>query len=160
MTDTMCSEPRAGRGTPRLRRQRHERRRSAVRSAAGSATVWMLGVVVCTMSLVGLVLDGGTVLRTRSDAFSVAGAAARAGAQQLEPDLVAEGTAVIDPAAARQAALEYLAAHGATGTVVVSATTVTVTATMSAHLQMLRVVGASDVAVHATATVRATKVAP
>ena len=138
----------------------NRRRPCGFRSTAGSATVWMLGVVVCTMSLVGLVLDGGTVLRTRSDAFSVAGAAARAGAQQLQPDLVAEGEAVIDPVAARQAALEYLAGHDATGTVSVSEATVTVTATMSAHLQMLQVVGASDVAVHATATVRATKVAP
>jgi len=136
------------------------RRPGGFRSMAGSATVWMLGVVVCTMSLVGLVLDGGTVLRTRSDAFSVAGAAARAGAQQLQPDLVAEGEAVLDPVAARQAALDYLARHDATGTVFVSGAIVTVTATRSAHLQMLQVVGASDVAVHATATVRATKVAP
>jgi len=138
----------------------NRRRPGAFRSTAGSATVWMLGVVVCTMSLVGLVLDGGTVLRTRSDAFSVAGAAARAGAQQLQPDLMAEGEAVIDPVAARQAALEYLAGHDATGTVSVSEATVTVTATMSAHLQMLQLVGASVVVVHATATVRATKVAP
>ena len=156
MTGQATSGWPAERSTARWNRRRPGR----FRSTAGSATVWMLGVVVCTMSLVGLVLDGGTVLRTRSDAFSVAGAAARAGAQQLQPDLMAEGEAVIDPVAARQAALEYLAEHHATGTVSVSGATVTVTATMSVHLQMLQVVGAREVAVHATATVRATKVAP
>jgi hypothetical protein len=117
----------------------------------------MLGVVVCSVLLIGLVLDGGVVLRARSDAFGLAGAAARVGAQQLDPSSAVEGDAVIDPTGAREAATAYLAARNASGTITVSGNSVTVTVTVPAHLQMLQVLGASTVAVHATATARAIK---
>lgn len=119
--------------------------------------MWMIGVVVCAMLLTGLVLDGGVVLRARSDAFGLAAAAARAGAQQLDPSAAVEGRAVLDPAAARQVATAFVAAHGGVGTVIVDGDRVTVTVTEAAHLQMLEVVGAHTVTVHATATVRAVK---
>ena len=72
----------------------------------GSATVWMIGVVVASFVMIGLVLDGGTMLRARSDAFSAASSAARAGAQQLDPVEAVEGSAVLDPIAAERAALD------------------------------------------------------
>ena len=119
--------------------------------------MWMIGVVVSSMLMIGLVLDGGVMLRSRSDAFSLAAAAARAGAQQLDPDAATQGRPVLDPDRARQAALDYLAARKATGTVAVTAETITVTVTTTAHLQMLQVVGANTVTFNATATVRAVK---
>lgn len=124
----------------------------------GSATIWMIGVTVCAFVMVGLVLDGGVMLRSRSDAFSAAASAARVGAQQLDSDAAVEGVAVLDLVAAEQAALEYLAARDVTGTVAVTADTVTVTVTTTAQLQLLRVVGGGTVSFDATATAQAIKV--
>lgn len=128
------------------------------RGDQGSATVWMIGVTVSAFLLVGLVLDGGTMLRARSDAFSMAGAAARVGAQQLDPDAAVEGLTVLDPIAAERAVQDYLAASGVTGTARVIDDTVTVTVTTEAQLQMLRLVGGDTVTFDATATVEAVKV--
>lgn len=128
------------------------------RGERGSATVWMIGVTVSAFLLVGLVLDGGTMLRARSDAFAVAGAAARVAAQQLDPDAAVEGLTVLDPIAAERAVLEYLAASGVTGTARVVDDTVTVTVTTEAQLQMLRLVGGDTVTFDANATVEAVKV--
>ncbi|MGH9242923.1 MAG: pilus assembly protein TadG-related protein [Acidimicrobiales bacterium] len=128
------------------------------RGDRGSATVWMIGVTVSAFLLVGLVLDGGTMLRARSDAFSAAGAAARVGAQQLDPDAAVEGLTVLDPIAAERAVQDYLAASGLTGTARVVDDTVTVTVTTEAQLQMLRLVGGDTVTFDATATVEAVKV--
>lgn len=127
-------------------------------SDEGSATVWMIAVTVCAFLMVGLVLDGGVMLRSRSDAFSIAASAARVGAQQLDTDAAVEGVTVLDPVAAERAALDYLAAHEVTGTVTVGADTVTVTVTTTAHLQLLQIVGGDTVAFEATATARAVKV--
>ena len=125
----------------------------------GSVTVWAIGATVASMLMLGLVLDGGTMLRARSDAFSLASAAARAGAQQLDPDAAVQGNSVLDPRAAEQAALEYLAARGATGTVTVTPEAITVTVTSSANLQLLSLAGGGDTASFtATSTVNVVKV--
>ena len=139
------------------------RRRALLRGRTsddrGSATVWMIGVTVASFLMIGLVLDGGVMLRSRSDAFSTAASAARVGAQQLDPDAAVEGLSVLDPIAAEQAVLDYLDAHGVTGTVTVTGDTVTVTVSTAARLQMLRVVGGDTVTFDATATAEAIKVA-
>lgn len=124
----------------------------------GSVSVWAIGATVACMLLLGLVLDGGAMLRARSDAFSLAAAAARAGAQQLDADAAVAGIATVDAAAAEQAALDYLAAHDATGTVTVTADAVTVTVSSTAQLQLLSLVGASSASFAATATVDVVKV--
>lgn len=133
--------------------------RRLARDDHGSATVWMIGVTVASFLMVGLVLDGGVMLRTRSDAFAIAASAARVGAQQLDGDAAVEGLSVLDPIAAEQAVLDYLAAQGASGTVTVTGDRVTVTVTTSAQLQMLQVVGGDTVTFDATATAEAVKVA-
>lgn len=132
--------------------------RRFARDDRGSATVWMIGVTVASFLMVGLVLDGGVMLRTRSDAFAIAASAARVGAQQLDGDAAVEGLSVLDPIAAEQAVLDYLAAQGAGGTVTVTGDRVTVTVTTSAQLQMLQVVGGDTVTFDATATAEAVKV--
>lgn len=126
----------------------------------GAATVWMIGVTVSTFALVALVLDGGAMLRARSDAFSVAGAAARVGAQQLDPDAAVEGLTVLDPIAAERAVMDYLNDVGVAGRASVAGDTVTVTVSSEAELQMLRLVGGDTVSFDATATVEAVKVEP
>jgi Flp pilus assembly protein TadG len=115
----------------------------------------MIGVTVASFLMVGLVLDGGVMLRSRSDAFAIAASAARVGAQQLDPDAAVEGLTVLDPIAAERAALDYLGAQGVTGTVTVTADAVTVTVSTAARLQMLEVVGGDTVTFNATATATA-----
>ncbi len=126
----------------------------------GAATVWMIGVTVSTFALVALVLDGGAMLRARSDAFSVADAAARVGAQQLDPDAAVEGLTVLDPIAAERAVMDYLNDVGIAGRASVAGDTVTITVSSEAELQMLRLVGGDTVSFDATATVEAVKVEP
>jgi hypothetical protein len=134
-----------------------KRSRRQAAGERGVATIWAVIVVTACIAMIGLVLDGGVILRARSDAFGLAGAAARAGAQQLEPDAAAQGQVALDPNRARQAALDYLAARGATGTVSVEGNNVTATVFLTAHLQILRVRDGGAVGVTATATVTAFK---
>lgn len=119
----------------------------------GAVSLWAIGATVACVLIVGLVLDGGAILRARGDAFGLAAAAARAGAQELDPSAAVDGSAVLDPVAAEQAALNYLAARGASGTVSVAGATITVTVTTTADLQML----GSAATVSATASVDAIK---
>lgn len=124
----------------------------------GAVTVWAISATAACVLVLGLVLDGGAMLRARSDAFGLAAAAARAGAQQLDPAAAVEGTAALDPVAAEHAALDYLAARGATGTVTVTGDAITVTVTSSAQLQILSLAGADTASFSASATVHAVKV--
>jgi Flp pilus assembly protein TadG len=140
-----------------------ELRRLRSRAAAndeGSATVWMIGVVVCTFLMLALVLDGGVMLRARSNAYSAASGAARAGAQQLDPIAAVDGLAVLDPVAAKRAALDFLTADGLTGSVTITGDTVTVNVTSTAHLQLASALGADATTFHATASAQAIKVNP
>jgi hypothetical protein len=136
------------------------RARAADEAGRGSATVWMIGVVVCTFLLLALVLDGGVMLRARSNAYASASAAARAGAQQLDPVAAVDGVAALDPITARRAALDYLAADGLAGSVTVVGDTVTVNVTATAHLQLATMLGADATTFHATASAQAIKVNP
>jgi hypothetical protein len=99
------------------------------------------------------VVGGAEVLRARSDAFGAAAGAARAGAQELEEAAVVQGTVELDPEAAQAAAQSYLVARGATGSVSVSGTDVTVTVSDSVAIPRLGEV----IGVEATATVSAIK---
>jgi Flp pilus assembly protein TadG len=135
-------------------------RERAVRDDRGSASVWMIGVVVCAFAMIALVLDGGVMLRARSDAYAAASAAARAAAQQLDPAAAVQGEAVLDPDAAERAALDYLDAQGMSGSVEIVGDTVTVHVTSTAHLQLARLVGAGGATFEASASVQAIKVAP
>lgn len=127
---------------------------------SGSVTIWAVVVITACVALVGLVLDGGVILRARSDAYSLAGAAAREGAQQLlEPD-AADGRPVIDDAAARATALNYLADRGATGTVAVTADSVIVTVRSTARLQILTTPSGRTVQLSARAVAHPEEVTP
>lgn len=129
-----------------------------LRDDRGSVTVWAISATVACVLIIGLVIDGGTMLRARSDAFALASSAARAGAQELDSSAAVQGLTVLDPAAAERAALEYLAAHGATGTVAITDETITVTVTSATSLQLLRLAGAETASFTATSTVNIVKV--
>ncbi len=78
----------------------------------GTASVFVLGMVVVLMVVAGLVVDGGRAVNARAAAMDAAEQAARSGANQLGPDALHDGVVRIDPAAARAAASEYLLAQG------------------------------------------------
>lgn len=75
----------------------------------GYVTVFTAGVLLAMWLMLGVVLDAGRSFRMRSEGFGTAGAAARAGAQQLDERVgVQTGQAVIDQAAAETAARQYI----------------------------------------------------
>jgi Flp pilus assembly protein TadG len=125
---------------------------SRVGGDQGMVTVWTAILTVACFLMVGLVLDGGTILRARSRAFDLAGAAARVGVQQLDDVALTDGRVVLDEAAARQAIGDYLAAHDVTGEAAVDAFEVRVTVHDTVDLQILH--GAA-VTVTEAATARA-----
>lgn len=133
-------------------------RRVDLRDDRGSVTVWAISATVACVLIIGLVIDGGTMLRARSDAFALASSAARAGAQELASAAAVQGLTVLDPVAAERAALDYLAAHGASGTVAITDETITVTVTSATSLQLLRLAGAETASFTATSTVNIVKV--
>jgi hypothetical protein len=123
------------------------------RSDAGSITAMTATVVAGFVMMLALVVGGGAVLRARTDAFGTAAAAARAGAQQLDEDALAQGDVVIDIDQAETAAQGYLATQGANGTVSIAGADVIVTVNETVAIPQL----GQSVTISATATVSAIK---
>jgi hypothetical protein len=123
------------------------------RGDAGSITAMTATVVAGFVLMLALVVGGGAVLRARTDAFGTAAAAARAGAQQLDEDALAQGDVVIDIDQAEAAAQGYLAAQGADGTVQVAGADVVVAVNETVAVPEL----GQSVTISATATVSAIK---
>jgi hypothetical protein len=115
-------------------------------------TVWTVVLVVGCVAMVGLVLDGGTLLRARSSTYDLAAEAARDGAQQLAAPALVDGHVEIDPDTARAAVVQFLAARDATGRVTVDGDRLTVVVTRRVQLQILR---PATVTVVESATVQA-----
>ena len=92
----------------------------------GSEALFLVIVMSATVALMALVVDGGATQTARNDAFGLANAAARAGAQELDEDARMAGQIQLDPQAAAARAEQYLAAHDAVGQVSVEGDTVTV----------------------------------
>lgn len=110
-------------------------------------------VAVCVIALIGIIgvaVDGGSKMRAMERADYVAGEAARAGGQAIDPAEAINGTAiVVDPQDAAAAAHAYLRSAGATGTVSVSGDgkTLTVNVTGSYDTKFLSVVGIGSLSV-------------
>ncbi|WP_144662883.1 pilus assembly protein TadG-related protein [Paenarthrobacter nicotinovorans] len=99
------------------------------RSEQGETTLTFIVMVVVVLAAVLLVVDGGRKVSGQESAQFIAGEAARVGAGRINPDTLYGNRPAVDPYAARNAALQYLSAQGATGTVSVTGNTITVTAT-------------------------------
>lgn len=85
-----------------------------IRNDEGSVSLYVVLTAAALFAALGLVADGGAATAAKSRAISEAYGAARAGAQAMARATFAEtGTVTADPAAARSAALRYLAALGA-----------------------------------------------
>lgn len=122
------------------------------RSDEGVATIWTAVVAGACLLMVGLVLDGGAILRARSSTYDLAGGAARVGAQQLDQAALAAGRVRVDEDAAREAVTTWLEARGAEGSVTVDGDDVTVEVRRRVDLQLLRF---GQVEVEETATAEA-----
>jgi hypothetical protein len=125
-------------------------RRWPRRDDRGTATTWVAATVAGLLLFAGFLVDGiGVVLRVRSEAFTVAAAAARAGAQVLDDAAAVEGLVRLDQDGAEAAAAEYLERRGVAGTVSAAGDEVTVTVHEVADLQVLP----GSLTITATATV-------
>ncbi|MGY9067013.1 TadE/TadG family type IV pilus assembly protein [Streptomyces sp. CAS3] len=97
------------------------RRLQRVRDDDGGVTVFVAVCVFALIGIIGVVVDGGSKIRATERADYIAGEAARAGGQAIDPADAINGTAIdVDPQAAVAAAQAYLSSAGATGTVSVS----------------------------------------
>ena len=124
------------------------------RGETGQALVWVAVMLPLFLSVVGLAIDGGTVFDARRELQNVADSAARAGAMQIDQGVYrgsSGSTVVLDPAAARQAAAQYVASQGHefTATIAVAPKTVVVQVSREVHTSFLRLVGIGTV--HMTA---------
>lgn len=119
----------------------------------GQTTAFVAILAAAFILCLGLVTDGGGLMRARNEAATLAQEAARAGVQQLDWSSYREGTSevALDASAASAAAQSFLSAAGATGTVAVSGDTVTVTCSVDYSFTLLPM---GSTTVDATATAR------
>jgi Flp pilus assembly protein TadG len=103
--------------------------------------------------LIGLVVDTGRAVATRSTAMSEAQQAARAGAGQLSESSLRSGTIALDPTDAILAAERYLRSVGQPqGSASVIGQTVTVHLSTSEPTVILGIVGVNRINVSVTAS--------
>ncbi|MFC8094621.1 TadE/TadG family type IV pilus assembly protein [Streptomyces sp. NPDC057301] len=123
----------------------------------GGITVFVAVCVVALLGIIGVAVDGGSKMRAVERADFIAGEAARAGGQAIDPAKAISGEAVVvDPQDAVAAARSYLSSVGATGNVSVSGDgkTLTVTVNDAYDTKFLSVVGIGSLTVagHGEAT--------
>lgn len=129
-------------------------KRRRCRGEDGVFTPWFLVLVVPMMMMAGLVFDGGHVLAERRQTLDAAQNAALAGSQAIDGAALRQGNVTINPALAENAALDYLAANGFTGTATATGTDVTVVVTQTVEMQLLNAIGVEPKTVTGTATAR------
>ncbi|MGX1915345.1 TadE/TadG family type IV pilus assembly protein [Streptomyces phaeochromogenes] len=116
----------------------------------GGVTVFVAVCVIALIGIIGVAVDGGSKMRATERADYVAGEAARAGGQAIDPAEAITGTAiVVNPQDAQAAAQAYLRSVGATGTVSVSSDgkTLTVVVTGTYDTKFLSAVGIGSLSV-------------
>jgi hypothetical protein len=95
------------------------------RRQPAQSTLWLASITLILVLAFGLVADGAVLFAAHRRAYGLADAAARAGAGQVDVArlrLEPQSPARLDPAAARTAALEFVARQGPEATPEVSAT--------------------------------------
>ncbi|MFD0555649.1 putative Flp pilus-assembly TadE/G-like protein [Stackebrandtia endophytica] len=121
---------------------------------AGYAAPFIVVLAIALIAVVGLVWDAGRALSDRTEAATIAQAAARAGVNQLDlTDYRTDGTQPrIDPAAAETAALAWITSNGLTGTATATPESITVTVTVETSPQLLSIIGVGPITGTSTAT--------
>lgn len=134
---------------------RHWDARQVTRGETGQAMAWVAVMLPLFLSVVGLAIDGGRVFDARRELQNVADSAARAGAMQIDQRVYRQSSGamiVLDPAAAREAATQYISSQGNNlgATITVGSRTVVVQVSRSVPTSFLRLAGIATV--HMTAT--------
>ena len=117
-------------------------------SESGSISAFVVGMVLTLMSCSALVIDGGNVVAQYLRYADLAENAARSGTQELRS--LRSGNPTIDPTRARQAALTYLASHGASGEVDVQNNSIVVTIRASIGFVLLNLIGLRETSIAVT----------
>jgi hypothetical protein len=120
----------------------------------GMISAYVAAMGASLLIVAGAVYDGGRFVNTYGEASDLAGNTARAAAQATSRDeLYRTGTVVLDPADARQRAVDFLdvANPAAAADVSVDGNTVTVTVTLTSTPRILPI-GARTIRATATAT--------
>jgi Flp pilus assembly protein TadG len=134
--------------------------RRAARGEAGQALVLAVVMMPFFLSIIGVAIDGAVVFGARRDLQSVADAAARAAAMQVdtrEYRASGGGKLVLDREGARRVAAEYLVAQrqGLTGEVGVDDGRVVVKVNRDVPTAFLRIVGLNAVRISTVAEAQA-----
>jgi uncharacterized membrane protein len=109
--------------------------------------------LLAVLAAAGVGIDAGAALAGQRRAHHIAAEAARAGAQQLDTvHYHHSGQAIIDPSAAVEAAMGYLAAAGAHGHVEATTTQVSVTVEHTQPTRLWQLIGIDELTVTAAAT--------
>lgn len=109
-------------------------------SDRGAVSTFLAVIFLALLMAAGLVVDGGRKIIALRDASHLADNAARAGAQAIDLDtLRSSGELSVDPAAATNLAVDYLAATGRQGEVHVAGGTVSVTVSLTVDPVLLPV---------------------
>ena len=125
------------------------------RSDRATALVWAAITLPFFIAMVGLTLDGGLLFADWREMKNVTGAAARAGATQIDQQAYRQSngaTITLDPAKARAAAAQYVTSElpGVQPQISVEPQRVEVTVSRDAPTDFLRIVGVMTA--HITAT--------
>ena len=127
--------------------------RPALGSDQGSVSAFVAVVAIGLVMVAGMAYDGGRIVAAQAMARDLASSAARAGAQEIDLDVLrSTGKAVLDPARATTAASAFLADSGHTGRMWVSESSITVAVTIR---QPMRILPVGDRSVTATDTATA-----
>jgi Flp pilus assembly protein TadG len=120
----------------------------------GNITLFTCVAAFALFLIVGLVADGGAQLRAAQNATALAEEAGRAASQAIDASHVMQGGDIrVDPAAAADAAEDYLAAARVEGTVVsTTATTVTIQVRDTRPTVLLSLVGIDSLTATGEAT--------
>ena len=129
--------------------------RRADRTDAGTVTAFVVGLALALVAVAGLVVDGGLLLAARSAALDEAQAAARAGAQAVDVEVLRSGGPVsVQEDEARRRVTAYLARTGRTGVVDVVGDEVAVHVEVPVRLSILGLFGVRPKVVRASGTAR------
>ncbi len=127
-----------------------------IAAQGGQAILWVAVMLPLFLSVVGLAIDGGIVFGARRELQNVADSAARAGAMQVDQEAYRASSGsivVLDLAAARQVAAEYVASQSGQVSAVIEAEPRRVVVQVSREVPtgFLRLAGVDAVRIAATA---------
>lgn len=128
-------------------------RHPALAGEQGSVSAFVAVVAIGLVMVAGMAYDGGRIVAAQAMARDLASSAARAGAQEIDLDVLrSTGEAVLDADRARSSAEVFLAESGHTGQMWVTGSSITVAVTIR---QPMRILPVGDRTVTATDTATA-----